>query len=126
MLAQNRTGGCVGGFLGIVLVAGLVLGMVWFIFGSFKDAAIYQEALTRARANEAVQEALGTPIEADWWVTGSMRQNGSMESAQIQIPIYGPRARGTLYVDGRGINNEWTFFILAVEVDGETIDLTDE
>lgn len=113
-----------GRLLSLVIVFFAGLGLT--ACGIFTDSTAYQTALQRAQDSAAVQAALGTPIEADWWVTGTLEQHGSMESAQLQIPIHGPQASGTLYVDARGVGDELTFYILSVEVGDQIIDLTDD
>jgi len=86
-------------------------------------SSVYKEALNAAQNDPQMQAALGTPIDAGVFVTGSMRTQGISGDASLNIPIHGPKWRGTLYDSARRENGEWVFYTLAVEVDstGELI-----
>lgn len=120
----NR-GGILGGLLGVVGCLGVVLviglcagGMFFMITGVFRGSDVYQEALATAQNDAEVQAALGTPIEAGWFTMGSMETQGLSGTADLQIPIHGPNAGGTLYVGARRENGVWQYYTLSVAVDG--------
>src|SRR5438132_13091769 len=72
------TGCCLGSLLGIVLaivVFGVgIFGLVSGISKVLKSSEPYQTAVARAKANEKVVAALGTPIE-EGFPTGSVNTN---------------------------------------------------
>jgi hypothetical protein len=111
----------VGGCLGLVcLCAAFAAGIGAVVFGAIRSTDVYQEALARARANPAVVEALGEPIEPGWWVTGSIETTGNLGDADFTIPVSGPNGSGRLNAVARKSGGPWEFFRLEVVVDGRS------
>ena len=115
-------GGSLGAVLAcigiIVLVIAITAGAMFLGGSSFKSSEVYKGALDAAQNDPQVQAALGTPIEAGAFVTGSMETQGISGNATLNIPIHGPKGKGTLYAAARRENGVWVFYTLAVEVDG--------
>ena len=95
------------------------------VVGAVKKSGAYQEAMERARATPAVVEALGSPIEAGYFVSGSVSVEGGSGEAKLSIPLSGPKGKGTLYAEATKRANRWGFTLLELEVAGrsERIDL---
>jgi hypothetical protein len=112
------------GCLGIVALAALILlcvGGAFFVTSStLKSSEVVQFALSRARANPAVVDALGTPIEPGWFVSGSISTQAVFGDADVIVPISGPQKGGTLYAAARHANGAWEYYTLAVAVDGRS------
>jgi hypothetical protein len=107
------------GCLGVLAaVAACVGGTLYLATSSMKSSEVYTEALAAAQNDPQVQEALGTPIEAGTFVTGSMQTQGLSGDASLNIPISGPNGSGTIFASARRENGEWVFYTLAVAVDG--------
>jgi hypothetical protein len=107
------------------LFAAFVSVIVTAVFGLMKSSDPYREAVAAATANPAVQEALGTPIEAGFFVTGSIQVTDSTGSASLAVPLSGPRGTATIHVEGTKAAGRWTYSTFEVRVDGsgETIAL---
>lgn len=121
--------GCLG--LILLLIAG-VAGIIYVAVSVLKSTEVYKNALEMARANTVVVEELGQPIEDGWYVIGSVENEAGDGRARLEIPITGPKKKGTLYViaevdDNVGGSRSWTYMQLEVEVEGraERIDLLD-
>lgn len=117
------------GCLGILLLgATFVCLIISVIFGAMKSSDAYKAALAKAKADPRVIEALGSPIEAGFLVSGNASVNGSSGNADLTIPISGPDGKGTIYCVASKFAGKWTFSKLVVEVGkaGERIDLTEE
>jgi hypothetical protein len=117
------------GCLGVLAaVAACVGGTLYLATSSMKSSEVYTEALAAAQNDPQVQEALGTPIEAGTFVTGSMQTQGLSGDASLNIPISGPNGSGTIFASARRENGKWMFYTLAVAVDGsdDLIVLRDE
>jgi hypothetical protein len=121
-------------FVPVVCVAGVVLiaGAVAFVylivslaFGAMKSSGAYQQALVQTRADSAVVQALGSPIKAGFFVSGSVNVSGSSGDADLSIPISGPNGKATVYAKATKSMGEWQFSELVVEIKqtGERIDL---
>jgi len=126
-------------FVPVTLVSLLVFGaiiiglIVTLVMGSIKGSVPYTRALAQAKANPTLIAELGTPIDAGWFVTGSISSSGSSSNAELNIPISGPKGSGTLHVialkspfaAGTG---DWKITVLEAKVDGrsDVINLNEE
>lgn len=99
--------------------------LVLVVFGAMKQTDVYQTALARAKADQRVTNALGTPIEEGWFLSGNTKVSGSSGEADLTIPISGPKGKGTIYAAATKFAGEWTYSKLVVKIDssGETVDL---
>lgn len=115
-------GGC------LVVVVAFVAVVVLCAIDVMTSVGGYKEGLARAKASPAVQSALGTPIEAGFFVSGSVKVDAVSGHADLSIPLSGPKGKGTLRVKATSSGKTWTFQTLAVDVaaTGQTIDLLAE
>ena len=100
----------------LIFFAGFICLIVAIVFGAMKSSEVYQEALSRAKAEPAVIEALGSPIKDGIFVSGSTSLNGASGEADLAIPINGPKGQGTLYVQAKKSLGAWNYSNLIVEV----------
>ena len=109
----------------LVLGGAFVAFLVLVIFGALKQTDVYKTAVARAKSNPQVIAALGQPIEEGWFLSGSTETSGGSGTANISIPISGPKGKGTIYAEATKSAGEWNYSKLVVKVDstGETIDL---
>ena len=108
----------------LVLIAVFVGGILSFVVGMFRSSYPYQEALARARANPAVVAQLGEPIQPGALVTGSVNLSGASGDADLDIPVSGPKGKGSLYVTAHKRAGEWQFTRLVFVSDaGTRVDL---
>ena len=116
--------GC-GGIVAVIVAFVAVILMI--IMGSIKTSDAFKMALATAAQDLRVQEKLGSPIEAGWFISGNIEVSGATGKANLSIPIHGPRGKGTLYADGTKAGGQWRFSTLAVEAesDGSRTDLLD-
>lgn len=117
--------GCGCLLLSGVLVAG---GFAAFLLSMMQRSGAYQEALAEVQASPGVRQALGEPITAGWWMSGSINVTGPTGEAEIAFPVRGPEGRGKVYVDALKSAGEWSFQRLEVEIGatGERIDVLAE
>ena len=117
--------GCLGLSL---LLAAFIAFIIAIVFGAMKSSDAYRTALTRAKSNPTVVNALGSPIEAGFFVSGKTNVSGSSGYADMTIPISGPHGKGTIYFVASKFAGEWTFSKLVVDVEktGQRIDLIEE
>lgn len=118
------------GCFSALILAGAVFAVVVFllvggVFGHVKSSDVYQQALARAKADQAVLDALGTPIKDGRFPSGSINTSGSSGSADLSISISGPKGKGTLYAVAARSAGEWSFsqLVVTIEATGRRIDL---
>lgn len=90
-----------------------------------KQSDAYKMAVARAKADQRVTDALGTPISEGWFLSGKTNVNGASGDADLSIPISGPKGKATIYAVATKSAGDWTYSKLVVKIDstGETIDL---
>jgi hypothetical protein len=110
----------------LLLVAAFVAFIIAIVFGAMKSSDVYKTALARAKTDPRVIAALGSPIEAGFFVSGKTNVSGSSGNADLTIPISGPKGKGTIYFVASKFAGEWTFSKLVVDLEktGQRIDLT--
>jgi hypothetical protein len=107
----------------IVLCIGCVSLFVVWIFTMLRSSEAYQMALATAQNDPTVQQVLGTPIKDGVFVSGSVEDNGSTGSAELEIPVNGPNQSGTLYVSAVKEEDTWRLTSLRLEAGGEQYQL---
>ena len=100
----------------VFFLAAFVGLIVMIVFSAMKTSDVYQEALARAKASDAVVEALGSPIKDGLFVSGSTNVNGASGEANLAIPISGPKGKGTLYVAATKSVGVWNYSSIVLEV----------
>jgi hypothetical protein len=115
------------GALMLALFTGVILLFMSALFGMLKSSDAYQQAVREAKANPAVVQALGEPIEEGWLTMGNINVNGPSGEANLQIPISGPKGEGDIYLEATKSAGQWNYSTLLVRVEGtkESIDLLD-
>ena len=110
----------------VILAGGCMAGLVMFVFGAIRQSEPYQEGLRRARANPEVVERLGTPIEPKWYLTGNIDASNDGGTANIVIPVRGPKGDGAIRVRGTKESGRWTYQEIVAEAGGAQINLLEE
>ena len=114
--------GCLSTLL--LFVGGIVL-LFTFVFGMMKSSDVYGQAVARAKANPEVIAALGSPIVEGYFTSGNIQQSGASGSAELSIPLTGPKGKATIYVEARKSAGVWSFGKLQIEIESshQRIDL---
>lgn len=105
--------GCLSIFALVTAFIGLI---VTFLFWVMKSSDVYKLALDKVVSNPEVVEALGSPIQEGFFVTGSIKVSGTSGNADLSIPISGPKGEGTIYLEASKSEGVWTFSKLSVVV----------
>ncbi|TDO72971.1 cytochrome oxidase complex assembly protein 1 [Flavobacterium chryseum] len=116
------------GCLSLLVLFGLFIAGIFFgVTSMIKESDAYKGALTEVQNNKEVKEKLGSPIQGDGMVSGSINTSNNTGDCDLQIPIKGPKGKGTLFVVAvkRG---KWKYSELSVYVDGteDEIDLLEK
>ncbi|MEP3208978.1 MAG: cytochrome c oxidase assembly factor Coa1 family protein [Maribacter sp.] len=118
----------VGGCLGLLVIFLLFVGSVfWGVTSVLEGSQPYEYALEKINQDDEITEVLGTPIEKDGMIQGSYNYSNGKKTADMKIPIAGPKGKGILFVKASGQNDDWTYNVIRVEIkDNESIDLLEE
>lgn len=98
--------GCGVLFVGFVCFF-VFIGLV--VFGSMKKSDPYREAMARAQTDPRVAAALGTPVKAAFFVSGSIKTENNNGEAKLDIPISGPKGAATLHVTATKTDGKWYY-----------------
>ncbi|MCW7764627.1 cytochrome c oxidase assembly factor Coa1 family protein [Photorhabdus luminescens] len=90
-----------------------IAGVFTIAMSAMKSSEPYKKALSLAQSNPAVKSVLGQPIEAGWFVSGSISES----EAGFEIPITGNRSGGTVYVDADKHAGHWRYKSITVQPD---------
>lgn len=106
-------------FVTIALILGMA-GFFGFTFGlvnsSFKDSGAYQQAVHFASTDRRVIELLGSPVTGGAMASGSISTSGDATgSADLSIPINGPKGAARLYASGTLKAGIWSWQTLEVD-----------
>jgi cytochrome oxidase complex assembly protein 1 len=110
-------GGCLV-LLSLFIVGSLgVLSLIQF---SLSRSGAYHQALDRARSHPIVSAQLGSPIRPGWFTSGQVDVRGPNGTAQLVIPVVGPKNHGTLFVVAEKKGGKWEFQSLMLAVFGRS------
>lgn len=89
-----------GGFAGLVYVSAL---------SGVRSHPFYQQAMALASEHPRVIEATGLPLTGGFITKGEIQVDDENQhgSADVEIPVTGPRGDGRLRVRGRLVEGEW-------------------
>lgn len=94
---------------------GAIAGFVIAVMSLMKSSDAYQGALARIKADPRAIEALGSPIQEGFLLTGNIAVKNSSGSANLNIPVSGPKGSGTLCVLATKSLGEWHFDRLVLQ-----------
>ena len=81
-------------------------------------SGVYSEAMTRARNDPRVHEAIGSPVETDAPRLAVFEDDGATGRAHFTVLLRGPKGAGRLSALAGKRNGAWRFETLAVRLDG--------
>jgi hypothetical protein len=131
---MSERGGTRWGRIVVLGCAGLiVLGLAaaaaifFFVMGAMKRSDVYTEAMAIVERSPSAIAALGEPMKAGLFVSGSINISGGAGEANLSIPLRGPNGKGTVHAVATREAGAWVFTALHLAVDdGETLDLLAE
>lgn len=116
----------VGCLLPFVAVGGCVALVVVGVFGALKASDAYNLSLAAVKADQAVVEVLGEPIEPSLLVSGNIHVSTQGGNADVHYDVTGPKATGTVHAVAFKEAGSWKFRSLVVETStGEKINVLD-
>lgn len=101
-----------------------IAGLVVFVFGAIKSSDVYHGAIHRVEKDPRVVQALGSPIETGWWISGNVHVSEGTGNADFDFPVKGPKGRGKVHVVATRESGNWIYSELTVTPsNGPPIDL---
>jgi hypothetical protein len=83
----------------------------------------YPMALKQAQNSPCVAELVGTPITPEWMISGNTNENSTGGSAELSIPVHGPKGSGSLELEARKRGGAWHITSLVLVHDSDNIQI---
>jgi Cytochrome oxidase complex assembly protein 1 len=111
--------------IGLLIVIGLFTLMFYGISSMMKSSDAYKVAVERAQNDSNVIQAIGEPIEEGFFAAGNINTAGSSGTADMAIPLSGPKGDATVYLVAEKTAGQWQYSDLIVEIESskDRIDL---
>ena len=104
--------------LPIIVCCGGITAIVGGVFGMIKSSEPYKHAVAQAQSNPQVTAAIGTPVEPGFFAGGTYNVNNNNGSADLVIPVKGPKGSGTIFVVASKSAGVWTYLRLEFQQAG--------
>lgn len=113
------------GCLSLIILFGLLIGGIFFgVTTMMKDSDAYKGAMYAAQHNKIVIEKLGSPIESDGMVSGSINTTNNTGDCNLEIPIKGSKGKAILFVVAeKKVKWKYTDLSVYIEKTDEEINL---
>ena len=116
-------GGCAIAVMGVLV---LMVGILWLVMSFLKGADACQMSLKAAQQSEVMRVELGEPITMGWVVSGSIKINNGDGTADVNVPISGPKGSASIHTVGtKKGGGPWSFTKMqaTIESSGKQVDL---
>ena len=113
------------GCLTLLVLAALFIGGIFYeVTSVLKDSEAYKESMIAVENNKLVVEKLGSPVETDGMVSGTVTSHNEFRTCDVQVPLKGPKGKGTLFIVGEK-RGTWKYSEMSVYIKNtnEKIDL---
>jgi hypothetical protein len=94
----------------LVVTSGFVLFVIpLFILveSEMRSSEAYKLTMHTAQASPCVLNALGSPLETGYMLSGSISESSTEGSAQLDIPVKGPKGKGELDMEAKKFHGIW-------------------
>lgn len=118
--------GCGGCAMAVGVLVLLGVAVFALVMSFMKGADACQMSLKAAQESEAMRVELGEPIQMGWLVSGSIKINNGDGTADVNVPVSGPRDSASIHTVGtKQGGGPWNFTKMQATIDGngKTVDL---
>ena len=84
-----------------------VIPLFFAIDAEMRNSDAYKLTMNTAQASPCVTSILGSPLKPGWMMTGGMQESSIEGSADLNIPVRGPKGKGNLDVQAKKLNGNW-------------------
>ncbi len=113
--------GCGAALVLLAIFAGVIAAIY---FAATKSTGVYRGAREVAERDPRVIAILGSPVRAEWWVSGNWEVHNRRGNANLDFPIRGPKGHARVHVVATRDRSGWHYQELIVTPEnGPEIDL---
>ena len=88
-----------------------------------RSSEIYQMTLKDAQDSPCVATRLGTPLTPGWTSSGDMKESSDDGSANLRIPVHGPKGKGSLEMSAEKQTGAWKITSLVLVHESKRIQI---
>lgn len=110
--------------VGVLVLLGVAIFALVMSFMNGADAC--QMSLKAAQESEVMRVELGEPITMGWLVSGSIKINNGDGTADVNVPVSGPKGSASIHTIGtKKDGGPWSFTKMQATIDssGKQVDL---
>ena len=116
------------GKAGVVLavaasLAVYVIAPMIFVEGMMRQSDVYRMTLRRAQNSPCVNALIGSPLTPGWLISGNEQTSDTSGSADMSIPVRGPKGKGSLDVAAKKQDGVWKINSLNLLHGAETTEI---
>lgn len=117
--------------MGKTIVIGAILATFGLFVGSlmvavecmFHSSEIYQMTVKKAQDSPCVAKRLGVPLTTGWTTSGNLDESSEKGSADLGIPVHGPKGKGKLEISAEEKSGVWKITSLVLVLESERIQI---
>jgi hypothetical protein len=110
--------GC-GGCLGLVALAfGVLIAIVFIVLSFMRNMEPTETTFKVAQSSEVLQNEIGEPMRQGYLVNGNFNITGDDGTANISVPILGPKGAAAVRVIARQNQGRWIYTEMTAEIQG--------
>lgn len=108
------------GAIGGIITVSMGMALRHKINENIRKTEYYKDALKSVRTNRGAVHLLGEPIrEGKIEVSDRERNFTNHDTAQYEVPVKGPKQKGTIYFWANKTNNEWIVSRIELALENE-------
>jgi hypothetical protein len=117
-LGSGCAAGCGGCVALLALAVGLIFSILAVVFLVLRSLDPCDAALQAAQSSEILRRELGTPMTKGWIVTGSVRTFNGTGTADVTVPVSGPRGDASIRAHATLRQGHWIYSRMTAEIEG--------
>jgi uncharacterized integral membrane protein len=109
----------------LALFLSFIVAIIFMVFALIKNSDAVKLAIATAESSPALIEQVGSLMKTGWFVTGNIEVTPTTGSADLAIPVSGPKGSGTIYAEAHKHAGLWHLELLQYGKDNsnERLDL---
>ena len=97
----------VGVLAGATTFGVFLVSLFFGVTSMMRSSDAYRMTLEAGGASPCVINSIGTPLKPGWWITGGIETHDNDGSANLVIPIRGPKGNGELSFESKKADGVW-------------------
>lgn len=97
----------VGVTAGVTTIGLFTCSLFFGVSSMMRESVAYRMTMETAQSSSCLTNAIGSPFKPGWMLRGSTEESANEGSAELSIPIEGPKGKGALNVAAKKAVGKW-------------------